>query len=298
MSVIQSAPPWRRQLDSALSLAKAEAGMTDANLPAVQDDENQLSLPALQSAASWVARKIWDAGRPGNESSSHVVALFVEKSCLCVVASLGALLAGTRFVDLPATSKDAEIVRILRVVKPTIVVTTSSLRERLPEELLGGAAVIAIDDAVTVGGTAPPIPFLPDADGNEEGARATDDGGFCVLTSGTTSVSKIVVCRHEALTCATSYFAEDLRPGDKARRLPPSNAEVCSGRGRGRRGSRGPSGGRGPGPRHPSRPARSTAISWAGGPLLGLLLHALRHRARRGGARAARLDLLQPRRPG
>ena len=44
-----------------------------------------------------------------------------------------------------------------------------------------------------------------------------DDGAFCVLTSGTTSLAKIVVCRHAALTCASSYFADDLREGETNR---------------------------------------------------------------------------------
>ena len=145
------------------------------------------------------------------------MSIFVEKSALCVIAALGTLLAGRRFAELPATSRDAEVVRILQIVRPSIILTTAALLDRLPGTLVRTATIILMNDMPSdvAHATQPPLALLPSPgdEGASESAASREHGALCVLTSGTNSASKIVICPHEALTCATSYMAEDLAPG-------------------------------------------------------------------------------------
>lgn len=213
---------WRTELENQRLRCEQRAAVGASAEYALEDENVRLTLPDVQASASWVARQIWKDGSAAAQESagfqgSGTVAVFVEKTALSVLAAYGALLAGKRFADLPSTSFDAEVVRILRIVHPSIILTTSALRARLPTELVAETTIIEID-AMPIGvacATEPPLAFLPKPgeEGAAECAASRDNGAFCVLTSGTTSVSKIVVCPHEALTCATSYMADDLRPG-------------------------------------------------------------------------------------
>ena len=140
--------PWRTQLIGALSDgASGGAAVTDA--------DNSLTLPELQGAASWVARQLWAAcdQLPASQdsatlSSGHTAALFLDKSVLCVISSLGSLMAGIRFVDVPGSARAEEVVRILRIVQPTFVLTTEALKGRVPTAFLGEPIIILIDDAI------------------------------------------------------------------------------------------------------------------------------------------------------
>mmetsp|Transcript_7435 Transcript_7435/g.12576 ORF Transcript_7435/g.12576 Transcript_7435/m.12576 type:complete len:1066 (+) Transcript_7435:114-3311(+) len=216
---------WRMQLDAAL---RASEAAEQDNRTALADADHTLTMQELQHNASWVARLIWQVcpsgggqfatGGEPSYGSAIIVAMFVDKSAVCVISALGALLAGAKFVDVPATSKAAEIVRILNVVQPNILLTSSSLRTRLPTNITGiqDANILLIDGMPLLAGPSPsllkPIAFLPDcetAEGATEFHAASGDGAFCVLTSGTTALAKIVVCPHAALTNATVYFKDD-----------------------------------------------------------------------------------------
>ena len=211
--------------------------LTDPNAVAVADDRISLTVTEVQESASWVAREIWkarteeksilerctavDGEEPNEFASVPTVALFVEKSVVCVLSSLGALMSGTRVATVEASASDAEVTRVLGIVKPATVITSKALRPRLPVSLLCDPTIILIDDMpmgaagepVNDGASKPaPLSFLPAPD--EEGAsvakESRDEGALCVLTSGTTSLSKIVILRHDALSCATNYMCEDV----------------------------------------------------------------------------------------
>jgi thioester reductase-like protein len=213
---------WRMELEAQRVKCEQRAAMGAPTTCALEDGNVKLTLGDVLASASWVSRQIWKADVPVDSSSlglkeSCTVSIFVEKSALCVIAALGTLLAGTGFAELPSTSGDAEVMRILRAVRPSIVLTTAALHDRLPGELITKSTIILMD-AMPLGvanATGPSLAVLPLP--GEEGAAACtaslNKGAFCVLTSGTSSLSKIVVCPHEALTCATSYMAEDLKEG-------------------------------------------------------------------------------------
>ena len=84
--------PWRKLLDTA---QRASSCARDSFL-AVEDDQLTLTLDELHNSASSVARGL--AGLVCCRTTD-TCALFVDKDATCVVAALGALMAGVRFVE-------------------------------------------------------------------------------------------------------------------------------------------------------------------------------------------------------
>ena len=109
-----AAPCWRGELQAALERPGQDSVI------ALQDGKVSLSLNDLLTSSSWIARQVWGAppatgSLEDSESMTagkKTVAVYVDKSSTCVIASLGALLAGCRFVDIPATSRASEVVRM------------------------------------------------------------------------------------------------------------------------------------------------------------------------------------------
>ena len=106
---------------------------------------------------------------------------------------------GYRFAEVPATSPESEVTRLMATVKPDVVVAAAATAPRVPEA--HASSVVRLD-----------------ALGDEsltEAAETGEEGAFCVLTSGTTALSKIVVCPHAAVTACAAYMRDDgVGPGD------------------------------------------------------------------------------------
>ena len=142
-----AAPCWRGELQAALERPGQDSVI------ALQDGKVSLSLNDLLTSSSWIARQVWGAppatgSLEDSESMTagkKTVAVYVDKSSTCVIASLGALLAGCRFVDIPATSRASEVVRIIRTSQPSVVLTTQAFRPKLEDELLEDTTVVIVD---------------------------------------------------------------------------------------------------------------------------------------------------------
>ena len=110
--------PWRVEV--------AAAHERDKDAIAFEDANGQVSLEQLQHSASWIARSIWDALKvPRVRSFTSVtevieddvaidvgsdaptVAIFVEKSVLCMLSALGALLSNTCLLYTSPSPRDS-----------------------------------------------------------------------------------------------------------------------------------------------------------------------------------------------
>ena len=189
---------WRSLFREALAAAPSAA--------AVVDEDMSLSMRDLHERASLVARVLRERGCAGG-----TVCIYMERNAACCVVAIGALMVRTKFVDVAAWNKPNDLVRILGVVKPDLVVTSRALTANL-ETARAEVDVpppLVVEDLPSPGG-APPLEPLAD-DPEDDPARSA----FSVLTSGSTSVSKIVLCPQAALTDAMPYFREALQPGDR-----------------------------------------------------------------------------------
>ena len=232
--------PWR------LELSRALAAHAISSAPATTDDTTKLSLTELYGRAAQLARQL-----TASNCAGKVVGLYVERSVMCCWAALGALIANAKFVDIAASSKRHDVGRVLGIAQPALVLTTSTLaplvaslnqKNGQPYELLvldqmpqiksvkrGGAAASELERLLGKD-KSPGSPTNSSKSSSPGGSEGSDDpeedleveddphhneSSFCVLTSGTTSISKIVVCPEAGLTHAMPYFRRDLVPGDR-----------------------------------------------------------------------------------
>lgn len=101
--------------------------------------------------------------------------------------------------------------RILEIAKPNLVVTSRALALNLPTgehdgetgTLQSPSVLLLIEDLPPPGAT--DIELVSLAEDPADDPWAT---GFAVLTSGTTSVSKIVLCPQEILTDSIPYIRD------------------------------------------------------------------------------------------
>ena len=198
-------PNWRALFAEALT-------KTPSSL-AVVDEDNSLSFSAVHERASVVAKLLTERGCAGG-----TICIYMPRNAACCWVAIGALLCKTQFIDVAAWNKPNDLVRILGVVKPDLVVTSRALAPNLPsgtDAALAGVesmqAPLIVEDLPTPSeGSAELVPLSMDDPPDDP-----DRTAFSVLTSGTTSVSKIVLCPLAALTDAMPYFKTGLNDGDK-----------------------------------------------------------------------------------
>jgi amino acid adenylation domain-containing protein len=165
---------------------------------AVTAGNRRLTFAELDEAATTLALEVLSkGGGPGR----HVAAL-LEPGVEMVIALLGILKAGAAYAPLDAEAPEARTIAILEHLAPAVVVTTASLRPRLPS----AAAVVCVDEIRPVsGGENAALP------------KVTPDAlAYIFYTSGSTGRPKGVMMAHRAI-CNRLLWMRDrypLRSGD------------------------------------------------------------------------------------
>nr|WP_163787923.1 non-ribosomal peptide synthetase [Mycolicibacterium insubricum] len=115
------------------------------------------------------------------------VGLLLPRSARAITAILAILKTGAAYVPIDPVVPDARVEFILGDSDPTVVVTSSELRERLSNSRF--AVVDVADSAITDSSVAP-----------VDGDPAADDVAYIIYTSGTTGTPKGVAITHRNVT--------------------------------------------------------------------------------------------------
>lgn len=144
---------------------------------AVVDDAQQWTFGELMARCSDIAEKIKNCG----VNSGGTVAIAVERSAHSVVALLGALWAGVRYVPLDLTHPDGRLRVIVEDSQPTAALVDDSSRERM--ERIGAFPCVDVTTADSHATTRTP-------------AAMPGDDAYLMYTSGSTGKPKGVVIKH------------------------------------------------------------------------------------------------------
>ena len=144
---------------------------------AVVDDAQQWTFGELMARCSDIAEKIKNCG----VNSGGTVAIAVERSAHSVVALLGALWAGVRYVPLDLTHPDGRLRVIVEDSQPTAALVDDSSRERM--ERIGAFPCVDVTTADSHASTCTP-------------AAMPGDDAYLMYTSGSTGKPKGVVIKH------------------------------------------------------------------------------------------------------
>ena len=147
---------------------------------AVVDDHQQWTFGELMARCSNIAEKIKNCG----VNSDDTVAIAVERSAHSVVALLGALWAGVRYVPLDLTHPDGRLRVIVEDSQPAAALVDSTSRERM--ERIGIFPCVDVTTADSHATTHTPV------------AMPGDDA-YLMYTSGSTGKPKGVVIKHRGL---------------------------------------------------------------------------------------------------
>lgn len=169
--------------------------------PCVTDATNSYTLRQVYSRALYVARKLEDFGAVNSR-----VGLFVLADASSVWAAMGSLLCESVFCEIPAWYRGNDLERVLRLNESKAIIVSRALLEFVPEKFHN--LVIVLED----------IQMLPDISSQIHPALTRPDTpnapGFSVLTSGTTGVSKILICPQSALTDSLGVIGPNMRGSD------------------------------------------------------------------------------------
>jgi alcohol/geraniol dehydrogenase (NADP+) len=172
-----------------------------SNAPCVTDGSNSYTLRQVYSRALHVAKQLESFGAVNSR-----VGLFVLADASSVWAAMGSLLCESVFCEIPAWYRDNDLERVLRLNESKAIIVSRGLLEFVPEQFK--KLVIVLED----------IPVSPDISNEIHSALMRPDTpnapGFSVLTSGTTGVSKILICPQSALTDSVGVIGPNMRGGD------------------------------------------------------------------------------------
>ena len=153
--------------------------------PAVVCGDVVLDYGALETSARAITSTLIERGvRPGDR-----VAVFLERSVDMIAAVLGSQLAGTAYVPMDPTYPQSRNQQVLADAEVAAVLTSQSLRDRLPE---GTWVTLAVDGLDAASLKSPPLP-----------EASPDQRAYILYTSGSTGRPKGVVVTHENLRRST-----------------------------------------------------------------------------------------------
>jgi len=104
------------------------ATLTHGDKPAIVTSSRALTYQQLNDGASRIAQILRSKG----VDARSVVGVFLERSAAAVTAMLGSWKAGAAYMPLEIANPDERIGGMLRDCGPAVVITRSSLRERVP----------------------------------------------------------------------------------------------------------------------------------------------------------------------
>ncbi len=209
--------PVQRPRETLLQLFEAQVE-SRPDAVAVVSSGRRLSYSELDRRAARLAAALADRGVvPGD-----FVGVCVERSVETVVALLGVLKARTVYVPLDGDHPRARIAYMLEESGARLVITQSSLLDRLPGD--GAVATLCIDEL--------PAPAAPaDAGHRRRTARREADidaPAYVIFTSGSTGKPKGVLVPHAAIaaTLASCRAVFEFGPGDSLPCLASTSFDI------------------------------------------------------------------------
>ncbi|MFJ8776147.1 amino acid adenylation domain-containing protein [Streptomyces microflavus] len=170
--------------------------------PAVITQDRTLSYGALDRMACRIGRGLRRAGARPN----RLVAIVMEKGWEQAVAVLAVLYSGAAYLPIDATLPPDRIRRLLALGEVDIVLTQSSVRERL--EWAARLTVLDVSD---------PSQWSHEMDGPLDDVQSAADLAYVIFTSGSTGEPKGVMIDHRAAanTCWDINTRFNAGPGDR-----------------------------------------------------------------------------------
>lgn len=185
---------WRSGLASALQDVRSDK-------PCVTDASGTYTMKEVYSRAYHVANALEKFGAVNSR-----VGLFLRASASSVWCAMGSLLCESVFCEIPGWYRDSDLERVLRINGSKAIIASRDLVPFVPDEFK--RLVLIAED----------LESDEDVSGNIHPALTRPDTpqapGFSVLTSGTTGVSKILVCPQSALTDSQTVIAPHMRGDD------------------------------------------------------------------------------------
>ncbi len=179
----------------------------EVNNIAVMDVESAYTLTEIYARSLKVDQILT---KYGCISGDHV-AIYLESSASSTWAALGSLLCECVFADVPTWYRSTDLDRVLGIIKPKVILTSDALSKNISETEKASIIVLSeeMKDFKCVHSNFKELhPTL-------KTQNKPDSGGFCVLTSGTTGISKVVCCPEASLTDSQPIFEKILRDGDR-----------------------------------------------------------------------------------
>uniref|UniRef100_A0A7S3NL32 Carrier domain-containing protein n=1 Tax=Aureoumbra lagunensis TaxID=44058 RepID=A0A7S3NL32_9STRA len=207
MKMMKAAKSWNEIL---------EIGLSDnyKSRTAVEGADNQvLTFHQIVHLASVLQHEIIETTRDTMEKKLTIALVFPKSSIYGIVSTITALLSGFQFVEIPSNSEMSEMSRVLKLICPDVVLSDQNhYLQKKKLSAIGISPIFIAVDKLLENGKTQQKELLSFNNGWNH-----DDGVYCIMTSGTTSLSKIVMLPTSALICASSYFEIDMNNSESFR---------------------------------------------------------------------------------
>src|SRR5690606_1845763 len=186
----------------------AEQVSRTPDLPAVRDDQRELTYRELNELVERAAARLAEAGA-GPET---VVALTLPNSVAAVVTVLAIQRAGAAHLPLDPELPVRRRADLIADARPLLVVTNGDLVAELEEALAGACPVLLAEELTAKGNSDPSEP-------PKLRAASPDEMAYLIYTSGSTGAPKAVVVTHRGIATLTTDQREKYGAGPGSRVL-------------------------------------------------------------------------------